>query len=146
MQFTIGDKLCENTSMIKIKHEKEKCLWAPGRIRSDGIWCNLQMWTFLRATTGPEYSSPERTKLESIPVHLVQVQWKILRHRVHLLFVSVPASFWSSFSFLSNLCILWLQLMYAAAWHTNVKNQLAKVKRKERPTKPYIPMTQQGLW
>lgn len=41
-------------------------------MRSDGIWCNLQMWLFLRATTGPEYSSPERAVLECL-AHLVQV-------------------------------------------------------------------------
>lgn len=98
MQFTIGDKFCENTSTIKITNEKQEYLWALWRIRFDDIWCNLQMWTCLWATTWPEYSSPERICTWKCSCSFAANQWsKIWKCWVHfftyirylLLFISM---------------------------------------------------------
>lgn len=60
---------------LELKDEKEEYTWALRRlgIRSEGSWCSLQIWTFLRTTALQEYSVTQKNQLDCIPAHSVQI-------------------------------------------------------------------------
>lgn len=120
----------DGNNPMEIKDEKEEYPWAlwRQRIRSEGGWCILQMWTFLGATAAQKCRGTQRNQLESIPAHSAQISHgKYQDTWVHFLNLYL-SPFLSELCavFRLNVCILWqllLQWMFHLAFRCQESNQ-----------------------